>query len=84
MKHMTKLQLLLITAPLELALLSFFVLAKTTSSVKLREAPGKTAVVSRTLSKGERVEVLLRGEGWTLVKYKNQTGYVMSRYLQFP
>lgn len=60
------------------------VTAKTTSSVKLREAPGKTAMVARTLSKGEKVEVLLRGEGWTMVKYKNQTGYVMSRYLQFP
>ena len=33
MKHMTKLQLLLIAAPLVLALFSFFVLAKTTSSV---------------------------------------------------
>ena len=63
---------------------SLGVTAKTTSNVKLREAPGKTAVVARTLSKGEKVEVLLRGEGWTLVKYKNQTGYVMSRYLQFP
>ncbi len=63
---------------------SLGITAKTTSSVKMREAPGKTAMVARTLSKGERVEVLLRGEGWTLVKYKNQTGYVMSRYLQFP
>ena len=63
---------------------SLGVTAKTTSSVKLREAPGKTAVVARTLSKGEKAEVLLRGEGWTMVKYKNQTGYIMSRYLQFP
>ena len=63
---------------------SLGITAKTTSSVKLREAPGKTAMVARTLSKGEKVEVLLRGEGWTMVKYKNQTGYVMSRYLQFP
>ncbi len=38
----------------------------------------------RTLDKGTKVEVLLRGEGWTIVKYKNETGYVMSRYLQFP
>lgn len=58
--------------------------AKASSNVKLRAAPGKTAVALRTLSKGERVEVLLRGEGWTMVKYKDQTGYVMSRYLQFP
>lgn len=38
MKHMTKLQLLLITAPLVLALFSFFVLAKTTSSVAFHQA----------------------------------------------
>ena len=38
MKHMTKLQLLLITAPLVLALFSFFVLAKTTSSVDFHKA----------------------------------------------
>jgi len=58
--------------------------AKASSSVRMREAPGKTAVVIRTLSKGDRVEVLLRGEGWTQVQYKGETGYVMSRYLQFP
>ena len=38
MKHMTKLQILLITAPLVFALLSFFVLAKTTSSVDFHKA----------------------------------------------
>ena len=38
MKHMTKLQLLLIAAPLVLALFSFFVLAKTTSSVDFHKA----------------------------------------------
>ena len=38
MKHMTKLQLLLITAPLVLALFSFLVLAKTTSGVDFHKA----------------------------------------------
>ena len=38
MKHITKLQFLLITAPLVLALFSFFVLAKTTSSVDFHKA----------------------------------------------
>ena len=38
MKHMTKLQLLLIAAPLVLALFSFFVLAKTTSGVDFHKA----------------------------------------------
>ena len=37
-----------------------------------------------TLNQGTGVEVLLRGENWTIVKYRDQVGYVMSRYLQFP
>ena len=57
--------------------------AKVSSSVRMREAPGKTAVVIRTLSKGDRVEVLLRGEGWTQVQYKGETGYVMSVICSF-
>ena len=44
----------------------------------------KEAKSLRTLDAGTKVEVLIRGEGWTIVKYKNQTGYVMSWYLQFP
>ncbi|MBR4502743.1 MAG: SH3 domain-containing protein, partial [Clostridia bacterium] len=57
---------------------------KTNSSVKMRTAPSKEAEVVRTLNKGTSVEVLLRGENWTIVKYRDQVGYVMSRYLQFP
>ena len=60
------------------------VTVKTASSVRMREKPSKEAKSLRTLEAGTKVEVLLRGEGWTIVKYKNQTGYVMSRYLQFP
>lgn len=60
------------------------VTVKTASSVRMREKPSKEAKSLRTLEAGAKVEVLLRGEGWTIVKYKNQTGYVMSRYLQFP
>ncbi len=63
---------------------SLGVTAQTASSVRMRESPSKEAKAIRTLDKGTKVEVLLRGEGWTIVKYKNQTGYVMSRYLQFP
>ena len=69
-----------ILEPLE----SLGVTAKTASSVRMRESPSKEAKALHTLDKGTKVEVLLRGEGWTIVKYKNQTGYVMSRYLQFP
>ena len=57
---------------------------KTTSNVKMRMAPSKEAEVIRTLNRGTSVEVLLRGENWTIVKYKDQVGYVMSKYLQFP
>lgn len=60
------------------------VTVKTASNVRMREKPSKEAKPLRTLEAGTKVEVLLRGEGWTVVKYKNQTGYVMSRYLQFP
>jgi uncharacterized protein YgiM (DUF1202 family) len=63
---------------------SLGVTAKAASSVRMREHPSKEAKALRTLDKGTKVEVLLRGEGWTMVKYKNETGYVMSRYLQFP
>ena len=58
--------------------------ARTDSSLKMRQAPSKDGAVLRTLAKGTKVEVLLRGEGWTMIRYKDQTGYVMSRYLIFP
>lgn len=57
---------------------------RTNTSVRMREKPHKEAKALRTLSSGTKVEILLRGEGWTMVQYKDQTGYVMSRYLNFP
>lgn len=57
---------------------------RTNTSVRFREKPSKEAKSLRTLSSGTKVEVLLRGEGWTMVQYKDQVGYVMSRYLNFP
>ncbi|MBR6810354.1 MAG: SH3 domain-containing protein, partial [Clostridia bacterium] len=60
------------------------IIVRTNASVRMREKPNKEADALRTLSSGTKVEVLLRGEGWTMVKYKDQTGYVMSRYLNFP
>lgn len=57
---------------------------RTNTSVRFREKPNKEAKALRTLSSGTKVEVLLRGEGWTMVQYKDQVGYVMSRYLNFP
>ena len=57
---------------------------KTASRVKMRVGPSKDAEEILTLNQGTGVEVLLRGENWTIVKYRDQVGYVMSRYLQFP
>lgn len=57
---------------------------KVNTGVKLRVKAEKEAKSLRTLSNGTQVEVMLRGEGWTMVRYKDQTGYVMSRYLNFP
>lgn len=57
---------------------------RTNASVRLREGAGKDTASLRTMEKGTKVELLLRGEGWTMVQYKEQVGYVMSRYLNFP
>lgn len=57
--------------------------AKVTSKLNMRSLPDKESKCLRTLSKGSTVEVLLRGESWTIIRYKDQTGYVMSRYLKF-
>lgn len=60
------------------------IVVRTNTSVRFREKPHKEAKALRTLSSGSKVEILLRGEGWTMVQYKDQVGYVMSRYLNFP
>lgn len=54
------------------------------SAVKMREAPNPDAKVLYQVKAKNKVDVLLRGEIWTLVKYKGKTGYMMSRYLSFP
>ena len=54
------------------------------SKVKLRKEPNPKAEVVRQVKAKSKVEVLLRGEIWTLVKYQGETGYMMSRYLSFP
>ena len=60
------------------------VTAAVRSKARLRKAPGPDADVIQQLKAKTKVEVLLRGEIWTLVKYKNETGYMQSRYLSFP
>ena len=54
------------------------------SAVRMRKAPSPHADVIRQVKAKTKVEVLLRGEIWTLVKYNGETGYMMSRYLSFP
>ena len=58
--------------------------ASVRSSVRMRKAPNPDADVIRQVKAKAKVEVLLRGEVWTLVKYNGETGYMMSRYLSFP
>jgi len=57
---------------------------KTSSKVNLREGPGKSTKSLTTIAKGKKVTVLLRGEIWSIVTYGGKTGYMMSKYLNFP
>ena len=57
--------------------------AKATADVVFREKPNKDGKKIKMLPKGATVEVLLRGECWTMVRQNKTTGYVMSRYLKF-
>ena len=54
------------------------------SQARLRKAPNPDAEVIRWLKAKAKVEVLLRGELWTMVRYQNETGYIMSWHLSFP
>ena len=60
------------------------IFAKVSSAVRMRTEPDPDAKVLHQLKAKTKVEVLLRGEIWTIVKYKDEIGYVMSRYLSFP
>ena len=60
------------------------VTAAVRSKARLRKAPGPDAEVIQQLKAKTKVEVLLRGEIWTMVKYKEETGFMQSRYLSFP
>ncbi len=54
------------------------------SAVRMRTAPNPDAEVLHQVKAKAKVEVLLRGEIWSIVKYKDEIGYMMSRYLSFP
>ena len=54
------------------------------SAVRMRTAPNPDAEVLHQVKVKAKVEILLRGETWSIVKYNNEIGYMMSRYLSFP
>ena len=56
--------------------------AKTNKKIALRTGPSTDAQKIRTLNSGASIEVLLRGEQWALVRYKGQTGYILSNALK--
>jgi len=60
------------------------IFAKVSSAVRMRTEPDPEAEVLHQVKAKTKVEVLLRGEIWTIVKYKDKIGYMMSRYLSFP
>ncbi len=53
------------------------------SSLKMRGAADEDGDVLRTLSKGVSVKVLVHGDVWSKIEYKNEIGYVMTRYLKY-
>ena len=56
--------------------------AKSSKSLTLRSGPNSDSKKLGTVKSGAKVEVLLRGEKWALVRYKDQTGYVLSSGLK--
>ena len=56
--------------------------AKTSKSLTLRSGPNSDSKKLGTVKSGAKVEVLLRGEKWALVRYKDKTGYVLSSGLK--
>ena len=59
-------------------------MATARQAVRMREAPSPDSKVLHQVKVKTKVEVLLRGEIWTKVKYRDEVGYMMSRYLSFP
>ena len=59
-------------------------MATARQAVRMRTEPSPDAKVLYPVKAKTKVEVLLRGEIWTTVKYGDEVGYMMSRYLSFP
>ena len=52
------------------------------NTVKMRMTPKKNGKVLAEIRHGTKVEMVETGDGWCLVKYKDQYGYVMSEYIE--
>ncbi len=55
---------------------------RTAKRVNLREAPDTGSRKLAAIPKGASLEVLFRGEKWALVRYKDQTGYILNSALR--
>ena len=53
----------------------------TATSLNVRSGPSTSYSVIGKLSNGSKVEVISTSNGWSKIKYNNQTGYVSSQYL---
>lgn len=49
----------------------------------IRKSASSTAAVLGRVPKKSKVEVLKKSSTWTKIKYKNTTGYVVTKYLKF-
>lgn len=58
-----------------------WILHDVVGGVNLRFGPDASAQVLMVLPAGTEVTVLMQGESWSVVRYGETTGYVMSRYL---
>ena len=56
---------------------------KAVTDLNVRTGPGSTYAVSFTLPKGDEVQVLSRKGRWSEINYKERTGYVSGKYLEF-
>ncbi|WP_434797186.1 SH3 domain-containing protein [Terrisporobacter vanillatitrophus] len=52
-----------------------------TTVLNFRSGPSTSYSVLGTLSSGTKIEVISTSNGWSKIKYDNQTGYVSSQYL---
>lgn len=60
-----------------------WIVADITGGVNLRFMPDTSGKVLAVLNPGTQITVTLSGENWSVVRYDDQTGYVMSKYITY-